>query len=51
MHTLSKEQQSYVKSMDRSSKHLLTLLNSCLDFSKLEQGKLALVSQPFWLRN
>ncbi len=39
---LSPEQREYVRTISRSSDHLLALINDILDFSKIEAGKLTL---------
>lgn len=44
---LSSEQQEQLLIVKRSADHLLGLLNSILDFSKLEAGKLILEKIPF----
>lgn len=47
---LPQEAQDLVHSILRSSGALLTVINDVLDFSKVEAGKLDLVSLPFSLR-
>lgn len=37
----------YLKNIDRSSRHILALVNQLLDFAKLQQGKLKIVEVPF----
>src|SRR5689334_11222379 len=40
----------HFKVLKNSSEHMLQLVNEVLDFSKLDAGKLAFVSEPFDLR-
>ena len=40
------EEQSYVKIIDNSSKHLLGLVDDILDFNKLEVNKITLINEP-----
>jgi PAS domain S-box-containing protein len=47
---LSPQQQRYVRILGTSSENLLELLNSILDFSKMEAGKVTLEEQRFDLR-
>ena len=42
-------QQDYVRKIQRSSQHLLGILNDVLDFSKIEAGKLTIERIPFKL--
>lgn len=46
---LSKKQQSYLNHTDTASKHLLSIVNSILDISKIEAGEFQLESQHFSL--
>ncbi|GGP37478.1 GAF domain-containing hybrid sensor histidine kinase/response regulator [Shewanella saliphila] len=47
--SLSSEQQFYLSTMLESSNSLLKILNDILDVSKIEAGKLILISEPFEL--
>jgi two-component system sensor histidine kinase RpfC len=47
---LSNEQTRLVKSIDRSSKLLLSLLNNVLDISKIEEGKVVVEKSPICLK-
>lgn len=49
LHTtsLSSQQQDFVKTLNNSAEHLLSLINDILDFSKLEAGEMSLESTPF----
>lgn len=40
--TLSTEQQTYLETINRSSRHLLTLINDVLEMTKIEAGQLVL---------
>ncbi|MFP4341111.1 MAG: PAS domain S-box protein [Cyclobacteriaceae bacterium] len=44
------EQHDIIRTLEFSSKHLLTLINDILDFSKLQAGKLNLEQIPFSIR-
>jgi two-component system sensor histidine kinase BarA len=44
---LSKSQQDYLQTIEKSANNLLSIINDILDFSKLEAGKLALENIPF----
>ncbi len=44
------EIKGFIQQIDRSSAHLLGLLNDVLDLSKIEEGKLALLVEPFNLK-
>ncbi|MCZ8512764.1 ATP-binding protein [Paenibacillus filicis] len=44
---LSDEQRNYVSIMNKSGKALLSVINDVLDLSKMESGKMPLVSEPF----
>lgn len=43
---LSSEQEDYVKTIEKSSKTLLNILNDILDLSKIEAGKMELRKEP-----
>ena len=45
--SLTKEQQNYIDTLDRTSKILLLLIDDLLDISKIESGKLVLNIEPF----
>ncbi|UYL09415.1 PAS domain-containing protein [Bdellovibrio sp. SKB1291214] len=45
--SLNQEQASYVSSIDRSSKALLSLIEDILDITKIESGKITLTHQAF----
>ncbi len=49
MHTtaMDAEQKHYIETIERSSKHLLALIDELLDLSKIESGTLELVIKPF----
>jgi PAS domain S-box-containing protein len=47
---LTAEQREYVSIVRDSGQHLLSLLNSILDLSKIESGKLELEALPFSIR-
>jgi signal transduction histidine kinase/CheY-like chemotaxis protein len=44
---LNEEQHDYVDRIDISSKHLLSLINDVLDFSKINSGKMIVEKIPF----
>ncbi|NJN72343.1 MAG: response regulator [Limnothrix sp. RL_2_0] len=48
LHTtpLNIQQQDFVKTLNNSAEHLLSLINDILDFSKLEAGEMTLESMP-----
>lgn len=48
LHTtpLNVQQQDFVKTLNNSAEHLLSLINDILDFSKLEAGEMSLESMP-----
>lgn len=43
---LQEKQAKYVKNVDESGKHLLSLINDILDLSKIEAGRMELTIQP-----
>lgn len=45
--TLADEQKDYLNTIQKSSKHLMVILNDILDYSKLESGKLKINKEPF----
>lgn len=47
MGELNPEQKEYLREVVNNSDHLLHLINSILDLSKVESGKMALVIEPF----
>ncbi len=47
---LNKDQKTYLASIEQSGRHLLTLINSILDYSKLNAGEMRLENTPFALR-
>lgn len=47
---LTPTQRQFVEAVDRSGRHLLTIINDVLDFSKIEAGHLELEMQDFDLR-
>lgn len=47
---LNSEQKDYIKTIQKSSEHLLAIINDILDFSKVEAGRLELFSTEFDLR-
>lgn len=48
---LSGQQREYLEIIDKSSEHLLTLINDILVYSKIEAGQLSFVSNPFVIEN
>ncbi|MGD2176117.1 MAG: histidine kinase dimerization/phospho-acceptor domain-containing protein, partial [Candidatus Brocadiaceae bacterium] len=48
---LTAEQRDYVDTMTRSANALLTVIDEILDFSRIDAGKLRLVTVPFDLRS
>lgn len=44
---LNNEQQKFLLNIKRSSRHLITVINEILDYSKMESGVLSLESIPF----
>ena len=48
--TLSTDQRNIVETIDKESSHLLELINSILDYSKIQAGKFKLENIPFDLR-
>ncbi|GFO61485.1 hypothetical protein GMST_38100 [Geomonas silvestris] len=46
---LTKEQRSYMESLENSAENLLTIINEILDISKIEAGKVVLEAVPFEL--
>ncbi|MDO6719583.1 response regulator [Psychrosphaera sp. 1_MG-2023] len=44
---LTKQQSNFIKQMDTSVNHLMTVINDILDFSKIESGNIAIESVPF----
>ena len=49
--SLADSQRRAVDAMDRSSRHLLTLIEDVLDVAKIEAGKLGVHASPFDLRD
>ena len=47
---LTSEQKNNLLKIDRSGKHLLTLINNILDLSKLEANKVDIEKAPFDIR-
>ena len=47
---LNELQHKWVNSLKLSSNHLMEIINDILDISKIESGKMLLVSQPFSLK-
>lgn len=45
--SLNSQQQDYLKSIDQSGEHLLSLINDVLEMSKIEAGKVSLNSHDF----
>lgn len=48
--TSAQEQREYLAFIQRSARRLMTLLNSILDFSRMEAGRLELNEEVFFLR-
>ncbi|CAM4136685.1 response regulator [Pseudoalteromonas byunsanensis] len=44
---LSKQQMNYIKKIDMAANNLLGIINDVLDFSKIESGKMTIVSEEF----
>lgn len=49
--SLNKQQQKSLKTIEKSGKHLLELINDILDISKIESGKLTLQIAPCHIRS
>jgi signal transduction histidine kinase/ActR/RegA family two-component response regulator len=47
---LSAEQRSYLETIRNSARTLLEIVNAILDFSRIEKGRLEIVSEPFSLQ-
>ncbi len=47
---LTAEQRDYIETAEGSAESLLRILNDILEFSKMEAGKMELVSEPFLLK-
>jgi PAS domain S-box-containing protein len=45
--SLGTEQRKWIETIQKSGKHLTTILNNVLEMSKVEAGRLALVEDPF----
>ncbi|GKT12023.1 MAG: two-component system, sensor histidine kinase [Thiomicrorhabdus sp.] len=48
---LNQQQSSYLQAIEYSGQSLLTIINSILDFAKLDEGAVALESHPMYLVN
>ncbi|MDX2128643.1 MAG: ATP-binding protein [Chloroherpetonaceae bacterium] len=48
---LSNEQRHFLKTIKQSSDNLLVIINDILDLSKIEAGKMEILSQPFQLHS
>ena len=44
---LNEEEKRYLKTINASTKTLMTILNDILDFSKMEAGKVKILEEPF----
>lgn len=47
---LNANQQAYVKVLNESSEHLMRIINDILDVSKIDEGKLSVISIPFHMQ-
>ncbi|MGK7391465.1 MAG: ATP-binding protein [Candidatus Cyclobacteriaceae bacterium M2_1C_046] len=45
--SLASDQKAYLNTIQKSSRHLMVILNDILDYSKLESGKLIINKEPF----
>ena len=48
---LTTQQEEYLKSLEQSTRHLLTLLNDILELSRIEAGRFSLEEMEFSIRN
>ncbi len=48
---ITQEQRQDLERIDRSQRHLLSLINDILNFAKIEAGHIAIESKPMGLRN